>query len=103
MKKFGDDESWTQFLKISYHDLQLDYDFKEIRFVPLFHSKDGDTPVFYRSQEQERDATIIYNWRDNRVERTGVTVHKTSIDNGTYNFVDWYSAKGFVESLISIC
>ncbi|MCI01166.1 F-box protein, partial [Trifolium medium] len=41
MKNFGDEESWTQFLKISFHDLQLD-------------------------QEQ----AILYNWRDQRVERS---------------------------------
>jgi len=93
MKEFGVEESWTQFLKISYHDLQLNHDFSvvtlkyHLRFLPLFLSKDGDTLVLSSSQERE---AILYNWRDHKVERTGVTVHKTS-------FLYWDFAKGFVE------
>jgi len=106
MKEFGVQESWTQFLKISYHDLQLNHDFRDdtlkyhLRFLPLFLSKDGDTLVLRSSLERE---AILYNWRDNRVERTRVTVHKTSIDDGTRSSLCWNYAKGFVESLISIC
>jgi F-box interacting protein len=106
MKEYGVEESWTRFLKISYHDLQLDYDFSNdslkyhLRLVPLFLSEDGDTLILHSTQESK---TIVYNWRDNRVERTGVTVHKTSIDDETINRIYWEMAKGFVESLISIC
>jgi len=106
LKEFGVEESWTQFLKISYHDLQLEYDFSDrgckyyLRFMPLFLSKDGDTLVLRSSLENE---AILYNLRDNRVERTRITVHKTSIDDGTRSYLCWNYAKGFVESLLSIC
>ncbi|RHN79079.1 putative F-box domain-containing protein [Medicago truncatula] len=109
MKEFGVDESWTQFLKYSYYDLQLKNDFSSpksnLRFMPLFLSKDGDTVILKSNLETE---AIIYNWRDCRVERTRIIVHKTSIDDGTKNsfiesclYLDM--AKGYVESLISIC
>jgi len=105
MKEFGVQESWTQFLKISYHDLQLNYDFgfnlkHYLRLFPLFLSNDGDTLLLSSSEERE---AIIYNWRDHRVERTRVTVHKTSIDDGNKGCLCWSFAKDFVESLISIC
>ncbi|XP_045830237.1 F-box/kelch-repeat protein At3g23880-like [Trifolium pratense] len=106
MKKFGIQESWTQFLKISYHDLQLNYDFSNgtlkyyLYFLPLFLSKDGDTLILYSSQELK---VILYNWRDHRVERTEVEVRKTIIDDETYNHSCWQNANGFVESLTSIC
>ncbi|CAJ2656130.1 unnamed protein product [Trifolium pratense] len=106
MKKFGDQESWTQFLKISFHDLQLNYDFSNkmrkyhIYIRPLFLSKDGDTLVL-RSHTEEQ--AILYNWRDHRVERSRVSVHKTVIDDETYDQLYWDDANGFVESLISIC
>jgi hypothetical protein len=104
MKEFGVEESWTQFLKISYHDLQLYTGIDSLKyhlpFMPLFLSKDGDTLVLRSSLERE---AILYNWRDNKVERTRVTVHKTSIDDGTRSFLCWNFAKCFVESLISIC
>ena len=105
MKEFGVDESWTQFLKISYHDLQSKYDFRFPLLTPLFLSKDGDTLILRNDKERE---AIIYNWRDQRVERTGIIVRKTSIDYGTKNsFIEstliLELAKGYVESLISIC
>jgi hypothetical protein len=80
-----------------FSDNTLKYD---LRFLPLFISNDGDTLLLDCSQEEE---AIIYNWRDHRVERTGVSVHKTSIDDGNAGYLCWSFAKGFVESLISIC
>ncbi|GAU18604.1 hypothetical protein TSUD_124350 [Trifolium subterraneum] len=100
MKRFGIEESWTQFLKINYHDLQLNYCFSNDYFLPLFLSKDGDTLILYGSQERQ---LFLYNWRDHRVERIGVNVHKTIIDDGTHNNSRWNLADGFVESLTSIC
>jgi F-box interacting protein len=106
MKKFGDEESWTQFFKISFHDLQLDCDFSDnmlkysFHIMPLFLSKDGDTLVLSFIGESQ---AILYNWRDRRVERSGVSVHKIVIDDETYNELCWDDANGFVESLISIC
>jgi hypothetical protein len=106
MKKFGDEESWTQFFKISFHDLQLDCDFSDnmlkysFHIMPLFLSKDGDTLVLSFIGESQ---AILYNWRDRRVERSGVSVHKIVIDDETYNELCWDDANGFAESLISIC
>jgi hypothetical protein len=47
--------------------------------------------------------SILYNWRDHRVKKTGVSVHKTVINDETYNFLSWDFTYSFVESLISIC
>ncbi|PNX87367.1 F-box protein, partial [Trifolium pratense] len=80
LKKFEDEESWTQFLSISFHDLQLNCDFSNemlkyyFSIRPLFLSKDGDTLVLHSHAEEH---AILYNWRDHRVERSGVSVHKT--------------------------
>jgi F-box interacting protein len=104
MKIFGDEESWIQFLKISFHE--LDYVFSEdtpktcFYIVPLFLSKDGDTLVLHCNGKKQ---SILYNWRDHRVKKTGVSVHKTVIDDETYNFLSWDFAYSFFESLISIC
>jgi len=106
MKKFGVEESWTQFLKISYQNLQLDYDFSwnaldyHLRFIPLLLYGEGNTLILHSNKERE---AILYNWKDNRVVRTGITVHKTIIDNRTNNYLCWHLAKGHVESLVSIC
>jgi hypothetical protein len=76
MKKFGDGDSWTQFVKISYQNLQVDYDYSDENtkycfvLMPLFLSEDGDTLILSCSQELE---AILYNWRDNRVQRTKIT------------------------------
>ncbi|PNX75445.1 F-box protein, partial [Trifolium pratense] len=46
MMEFGVEESWTQFLKISFQNLQLDYDFSsdtlkfDLGLLPLFLSED---------------------------------------------------------------
>ncbi|XP_058754615.1 uncharacterized protein LOC131627776 [Vicia villosa] len=51
IENFGVDDSWIQFLKISYYSLQIDYDYSDeyikyhLNFVPLFLPKDGDTLV----------------------------------------------------------
>ncbi|RHN47736.1 hypothetical protein MtrunA17_Chr7g0256221 [Medicago truncatula] len=55
MTEFGNDKSWTQFLKFSYHNLrltyyQLNYHFRfgrmRLILMPLHLSEDGDTLVF---------------------------------------------------------
>ncbi|XP_058732563.1 F-box/kelch-repeat protein At3g23880-like [Vicia villosa] len=97
MKKFGVEESWIQFLKISYHVLGLDYD---ISFLPLFLSKDGDTLGLCSSQNE---VAILYNLRDNSMRRIEVKVHKTIIDGKTRNSLYLSLAQGYVESLISVC
>ncbi|GAU13868.1 hypothetical protein TSUD_261950 [Trifolium subterraneum] len=106
MKTFGDEESWTLFLKISFHDLLLNFDFSDemlkyhLYIMPLFLSKDGDTLVLHSIGERQ---AILYNWRDRRVKKTGVSVHKTVIEDETHVELLWPFANGFVESLISIC
>ncbi|CAK8574770.1 unnamed protein product [Lathyrus sativus] len=97
MEKFGVEKSWIQFLKISYHNLQLDYHFS---FLPLFLSKDGDTLVLCSSYNEE---AVIYNLRDNSMQRIEVKVHKTIIDDETHNSLCLTLAQSYVESLISIC
>ncbi|KAL5098071.1 hypothetical protein RYX36_002398 [Vicia faba] len=97
MKKFGVENSWIQFLKISYHNLQLDY---HLSFLPLFLSKDGDTLVLCSSHNEE---AILYNQRDNSMQRIEVKVHKTIIDDETHNSLCLTMAQDYVESLISIC
>ncbi|CAK8542447.1 unnamed protein product [Lathyrus sativus] len=95
MKKFGVEDSWTQLFKISYQNLQIDYDINDdtkfyFKLMPLLLSKDGDTLVLKSNKEYQ---AILYSWRDNRVERT-----KISRDGG----ICWQSFKGYAESLVPI-
>ncbi|XP_058741972.1 F-box/kelch-repeat protein At3g23880-like [Vicia villosa] len=105
MKKFGVEDSWFQFLKISYQQLQIDHNFsvdwrKEyFELVPLLLSEDGDTLVLKSNEENQ---AILYNWRHNRVQRTKVIVSRTITDNSTSDHVFWKDAKDFVESLVPI-
>ncbi|AES80211.2 F-box and associated interaction domain protein [Medicago truncatula] len=112
MKELGNDNSWTQFLKISYQNLQINHDYfgdeefnhEKIKYhfqlVPLLLSEDADTLVFKNSQESH---PILYNWRENRVEQTKVTTSSTIInDNGSSNSTFWCSTKVYFESLVSI-
>ena len=110
MKKSGNDESWTQFLKVRYQNLQINHDyFSDEEFIhdkikyhfqlaPLLLSEEADTLVLKTSQESH---PILYNWRENRVERTKVTTSSTVTDNSS-NSILWCSAKVYVESLVSI-
>ena len=89
------EESWTQFLKVSFFNLQLDYESRELEIgytpelimYPLCLSENGDVVVFGMNI---KDEAIVYNWRDNRVKRIKST-----------NEVLWFNAKGYVESLVS--
>ncbi|XP_058741957.1 F-box/kelch-repeat protein At3g23880-like [Vicia villosa] len=60
MENFGVDDSWIQFLKISYYSLQIDYDYSNeyikysFNFVPRFLSKDGDTLCRGNSELREQ-------------------------------------------------
>jgi len=104
MMKFGVEESWTPFLKISYENLQIDYNFSDdemkYRFplVPLLLSEDGDTVLLKGSQDYQ---AILYNLRDKRVERTKITASSTITDNRTRNYIRWVSTMVYVESLVS--
>lgn len=84
MDEFGVEDSWTQFLKISYMNLQIDY---LPQLIPLCLSEDVDTLIFSINQAGQ---AILYNWKDNRVKRIKST-----------NRITWSRAKAYVESLIS--
>ena len=57
MKKFGVEDSWTLLLKISYHDLLIDYGHlsdsnrRYFQLVPLFLSEDGDSLILQTSKQ----------------------------------------------------
>ncbi|XP_058739921.1 F-box/kelch-repeat protein At3g23880-like [Vicia villosa] len=104
MEEFGVEDSWTQFLKISYRSLQIDYDYSDedtkynFELVPLFLSKDADTLVLKSSHEYQE---ILYNWRNSRVVRTNITARKKITDDRTIDFVSC-SANAYFESLLSV-
>jgi len=87
MEEFGVEESLCQFLKISYENLQINYNIRQFYLVPLHLSEDGDTLILASSLE---DQAILYNMRKNRVERTRITIS-----------ICWFSVKDYVESLAS--
>jgi len=101
MKKYGAEDSWTQFLKISYLHLQVDYDLApSFQLLPVLLFEDADTLILSSCQENE---AILYNWRDNKVMRTNPTASKPIINNyGTSNQVSWSSTSDYIESLVSI-
>ncbi|CAJ2670114.1 unnamed protein product [Trifolium pratense] len=94
MTEFGVEQSWTQFLKISYQNLQVDIRFGqngELRFyqlIPLCLSENGHTLIFENSVSSQ---LILYDLRDNRAEVT------------CDNKINWVLAKNYVESVASIC
>ncbi|CAL5192729.1 unnamed protein product [Lathyrus oleraceus] len=105
MKKFGVEDSWTQFLKVSYQDLQIDYDFSDdaekfrFQLVPMLLCEDGETLILKSNQDLQ---VILYNLKDNRVVRTEITVSRTSTDNITSDHVAWNFFKCSIESLVPI-
>ncbi|XP_045797691.1 F-box/kelch-repeat protein At3g23880-like [Trifolium pratense] len=105
MKKFGVEDSWTQFLKISFHNLQVECNFSKPRMmhyfelVPLFLSENGDTLALTSIGDSN---AILYNLSDNRVEQTKFTAARiTTSGCSTSNITCWYMAMDFVESLVS--
>ncbi|XP_045809916.1 F-box/kelch-repeat protein At3g23880-like [Trifolium pratense] len=86
MKEFGVQESWIQFLKISYQDLPIVYNVcSRLPLFPLCLSENGDTLVLAWDRGKQ---AILYN----TAEKTGYT------DN-----CKWYGSKEYVESLVSTC
>ncbi|XP_058741948.1 F-box/kelch-repeat protein At3g23880-like [Vicia villosa] len=104
MKKFGIQDSWTQFLKISYHNLQIRYDYSDeymkyhFNIVPSFLSKNDDTLILHCNQEISQ--AILYNWRNNTVVRAKITARKTITDDSSLN--DALCAADYFESLVSV-
>ena len=72
MSEFGVEQSWTQFIKISFQNVQVDDRFSDwIRYrsfmFPLCLSENGDTLVLVSSQK-----AILYHLKDNRIEEVVV-------------------------------
>ncbi|KAL5058086.1 hypothetical protein RYX36_029690 [Vicia faba] len=75
MKDFGVQESWTQLFRIEYLKIYHDLNFyKGSEFgtplLPLHLSKNGDTLILANYKD---DRAIIYNQRDNGVERIRIS------------------------------
>ncbi|XP_058741961.1 F-box/kelch-repeat protein At3g23880-like [Vicia villosa] len=111
MKKFGVQNSWTKFLKISYCNFQIHYDYSnediegnediEYNFElrPLFLSKDGDTLVLNNIIQECQ--TILYNWRNDIVERTKITATTIITCDSTVHNASC-TAYDYIESLVSV-
>ncbi|KAL5057560.1 hypothetical protein RYX36_029164 [Vicia faba] len=85
MNKIGVEDSWTQFFKISYHNLQIDPFEDLVSFlIPLCVSEKNDTLLL---ANEDRKVTILYNWRENRIAL------------GPW----WCTRLNYVESLVSHC
>lgn len=89
MMKFGDDKSWTQFLKFNNDNVRVNCEIRFSHLIPLHLFENGDTLLFANSLQ---DRAILYNWRKN-------IVLKPRINNKIW----WFSIKGYVESLVSTC
>jgi len=83
MTKFGDENSWTQFLRFSYHSLQMNL---KNGFLIFNLYENGDTLV---CANHRQDLAYLYNWRNNRVVKTGVN-----------QMICWFSVNHYVESLV---
>ncbi|XP_058739561.1 F-box/kelch-repeat protein At3g23880-like [Vicia villosa] len=89
MTQFGVKESWTQLFKISFEKGHFLCDFfSQLSLYPLYISENGATLILGSNRECE---PIIYNSRDNKVERTRII-----------NEIDWRCYVGYVESLAPI-
>jgi hypothetical protein len=90
MKKFGVQESWLQILKISYLSLPIVYNVRSLSILfPLYFSENGDTLILAWNTA---DQAILYNLRDNTVEKTRITIK-----------VMLSLSMVYVESLVSTC
>ena len=80
MMEFGVQESWTQFLKISFQDLQIDYGisdsleygYSQLFLFPLYLSESDDTLIMASNQQgygDDENHAILYNWRDKRLSK----------------------------------
>ena len=88
MKEFEVEESWTQFLKICYLSLPIDYDaVRGFVLFPLCLSEDGNTLIVVWDEAEQ---AIFYNLRANIGEKAKTTKE-----------IQWFVAKEYVESLVS--
>ncbi|XP_057444573.1 F-box/kelch-repeat protein At3g23880-like [Lotus japonicus] len=87
MKEFGVENSWTQLLKISYQDLQIQLSGDiHYQLFPLF-LYNGHTLILVDSHDYQ---AILFNMRDNRAEKTRIT-----------NKICWSSTVNYIETLAS--
>ena len=89
MKEFGVEKSWTQLVNVSYHNLRIQCLEDDFMLLPLFASKNDCVLIIGIDYELQ---AILYNWRDNRVQRTEMPKN-----------ICWAYAKYYVESLVSPC
>jgi F-box interacting protein len=92
MKQYGVHESWTQFFKISYQNLQKHNIDVGFQLACLYVN--GDMMIFATALGLTRhDQAFIYNFKDKTVERIKCR-----------NNIRWFDyAKDYVESLVSVC
>ncbi|RHN46121.1 putative F-box domain, galactose oxidase/kelch, beta-propeller, F-box associated interaction [Medicago truncatula] len=91
LMEFGNENSWIQFLRFSYHDVQLYHEIGPstlFRIRPLHLSENGDTLVLANNQN---DRAILYNRRTNKARKTIM-----------FNNISWLSIHDYVESLVLI-
>ncbi|XP_058741541.1 F-box/kelch-repeat protein At3g23880-like [Vicia villosa] len=91
MTKFGDEKSWSQFLKFRYHNVGIDFELghPHIKLTPFHLSEDGDTLLL---ANHAQDSAILYNCRNNIAKKTRI------IDK-----ICWFSIRDYVESLVPTC
>lgn len=100
----ADEESWTQFLKISCQN-PSDKGFIEddgmhyCRVVLLLLAEDGDTLML--KSKGDKDA-VLYYWKDNRKEQIKFTASRFITNNITREEVCGFWAMDYTESLVSI-
>ncbi|XP_058741486.1 F-box/kelch-repeat protein At3g06240-like [Vicia villosa] len=87
MKEFGIDKSWTQFLKISYEDLDIHNKYG-CSLAPLCLYENCSIALV-QGETDGRLQVIVYNWFENRIEKTRMV--------GRMN---WMFNQNYVESLV---
>ncbi|KEH23128.1 putative F-box domain-containing protein [Medicago truncatula] len=87
MKNFGVEKSWSRFLKISHHNLQI-FKTSYISLLPLFYSENGDALILEIPVLRQ---LILYNWRTNKVERVITSTKRKR----------WVFLNNYIESLVS--
>ncbi|AES98556.1 putative F-box domain-containing protein [Medicago truncatula] len=89
MIEFGFEQSWTQFLKISFQNLLVDnFGHSKYYLFPFCLSENGETLIFASCVQHK---AILYNLKTNRV--------KKAIGSA----ITWCYSKDYVESLAWIC
>ncbi|CAL5191945.1 unnamed protein product [Lathyrus oleraceus] len=86
MMEFGIENSWTQFLKISYQDLDIHIEYKYF-LAPLCLCESGIALV--QGAKDVELQVIVYNWSENKIEKT--RMHKQT---------KWMFNQNYVESLV---